>query len=402
MYMKLGLFQIKNNILLNIFIIIQLAVVIAATVSITSVYSYYYSYYGYFSDYFSSEGYYYMAERVSNKFETYCSSDKMEEDLKKAEVISTYSAGIGYDNGSGETITSMTLYAYDNEFVERYSPELKSGVWLSEAETENGVIPAVISETASYKVGDVLEVEVDDSRNVSIKIVGMLAGDTYIVGHPNSVTMSYDYTDVYSNINTQPYMTLFFNFDDIKDDAYSNVLGVAMTDEIFVIYDDDISDEDIEYNEEWMEEHIYYDVKMSMEYIRENSWETLLAEIINTIPIFICALILTIISAICVNTIIVKEQLKNYAIYNMVGMGWKKCKLINLCQAVFIGIFSVILCGVLGVAAYLKGIQDFTMIGIDLYAITGMLAVILLYVLVAVFVPSFYVTGKTVKDVIIK
>ena len=75
----------------------------------------------------------------------------------------------------------------------------------------------------------------------------------------------------------------------------------------------------------------------------KNSEKLVYNQVYLLLPIIICVFLITAISVISVNAITVRRQLKNYAIYNICGLSWKKCCLINLLSSIIMCLIAIIM-----------------------------------------------------------
>lgn len=77
--------------------------------------------------------------------------------------------------------------AYSDILVEKFRPVLEKGVWLTDADTQNGVIPAVVvGNRGLFRLGDVVDFTTygDVAKPCKIRIVGIM----------NSLSMQLDFT----------------------------------------------------------------------------------------------------------------------------------------------------------------------------------------------------------------
>ena len=80
------------------------------------------------------------------------------------------------DTGGGTCgDTGCNVAIYGDGIVRHYTPALQSGGWLEgEAETEDGVLPAVVSQEVGLRVGDTGTVRLNTGDTARIRVVGVL------------------------------------------------------------------------------------------------------------------------------------------------------------------------------------------------------------------------------------
>ena len=111
-------------------------------------------------------------------------------------------------------------------------------------------------------------------------------------------------------------------------------------------------DKDITYKEQSVNDDILRSVldiymKYPMQEVRDNSLSDLKNSMKAYLTIFTGAFLLTLISTISISTIIVRQQMKTYAVFYICGMQWQDCIKINqictLLTAVIAGISFLLL-----------------------------------------------------------
>ncbi|MDR0920292.1 MAG: hypothetical protein LBM93_13785 [Oscillospiraceae bacterium] len=206
MFIKLGLKEFKKNIFMNILIIIQMAIIFAISISIVSSVVSRYKYYTPFSDYLKTNG-----------LVSFFGIPRTEDDLGPI----VYGDGEFTKNLKGvkRFTTAYCIYfldkkyydflAYDNEVIERYTPELESGKWLNETDFRDGYLPIVISQNGGeYKVGDIMDVPVSliDPRKIAEQDWENAGSETSIkckvIGILKENTPVYAVTDIIDYSNT--------------------------------------------------------------------------------------------------------------------------------------------------------------------------------------------------------
>jgi hypothetical protein len=120
---------------------------------------------------------------------------------------------------------------------------------------------------------------------------------------------------------------------------------------------------------------------------------------LSLIPIFIGAFLLTIFSMICSFTITIKQQMKDYAIYGICGMPWKKSAWISIFTAGVMSVLSLILGVILTWILTTRGIITFTTIQVGVIPVLSCLALIIIYIGIAAILPNALLNGISLNDV---
>lgn len=175
----------------------------------------------------------------------------------------------------------------------------------------------------------------EKQSKVKIRIVGVLKEYSKIIGVSSVISAdTKDYQNMYYpfSLEDEGMPIIMMDKEEMSQvfKSYEDVtIFTLMTNNLLIRYHDDITDEEIAYNEEKITDLISFTLRYRMSEIRKNSMNTLKDKLMAYVPIFICAFILTMLSAVCVSAIVIKQQLRNYAIYNICGMRWSGGAKIN-------------------------------------------------------------------------
>lgn len=413
MYFKLALREFKSNWFMNIIIIIQMVIVFFSVTSAVSIADYFYQYYNNFREYYESEGYlYYMngvqVENDRHRNVTANDSAVVEQQLKKADVVSCYSPWAEFSVG-GENEIGMYTIAYDHEIIDAYEPQLSEGRWL-EWERDDGIVEAVISEnTKGINVGDEIlmynSFMNEPEEAFTVKIVGKLMDGSRIVGVSDvRANDNNDYRAVYFDyyVEAEEKPAILLSVDQISRCMEKNEnlkLERFMSRLMFVRFHEDITQEERIHNERWLGMQVLMPAAINMSEIRANSSMVIKERLLAVLPVFIGLFILTIISAMCTCAISIKRQMKDYLIYSVCGMPWNRCIWITMLNSLLINITAMVIC----IAAVIGGTSfrlfDETTISMGLWQIMACVAVAVLYMLLSAILPFTLINGTSLNDV---
>ncbi len=385
--------------IMKIFEVLQLTVVIAIILCVVSAIASRYDYYKPFEQYLEREGY---MLRSSNAI---MYKEKFDNVIGDNEVIVNMSTSV--QDGD----ITLTGTAYSDEFVDAYKPPMKEGVWLGETTDtyeNSGYIPTVITYcNGRYKVGDVIENEValeyDENGNpqntivVKHKIIGILMENANIasccIPHEG---VPRDFRDIYDTYNYD-----FEQNDYIlvraKDEydcygTYSVVFGTQF------VFADNMT------KQEYKELGMMLDGMDSVSFaplseVNENSLNYIYEQMYTLFPIALCIFILTVISAVSINAIYTKRQLRNYAIFYICGARWKTCALKSLKDSAITCAVASALCALIlfiGKQSFLKE----TVISFGIWHAVVCLGVIALYLILSMIMPIAIIGSSQPKDVL--
>lgn len=413
MYFLLAGREFKKNLFMRIIIILQITIVFFCVVSISSIIGYFYNYYDNYKEYIDSKGILFNLQYIKDdEGILYESSDKVEDVLVKADVVSCYYPWSIFKDADENEIELESI-AYDKELLEAYTPELSEGRWLRD---NDDVIEAVVSYNAyGLKVGDSLKVYdtymLQPEAAMTVKIVGVLEDGARITGFPEfSMNSMEDYEDIYSDVYSDEYdyepgggkkPIILMGIDNINKcmAAYDNhSLERQMGGLCFVKYSDDITTEEIIENERLLGTYATYNAKEDLSGVRENSIENIKKRIFAILPIFICVFVLTIISATVSCAISIKKQMRDFTIYGICGMNWKKSALISVIDCIYTAVIGMILC-ICVVCLNKKFLWfDKTMVDLGMWQAASMFLAFALYVVISAIMPYMLIRGTSLSD----
>ena len=349
---KYTLYQFEKSSRFNIFIGLQLFVTFLLCIAASSIVTFNMKEYRAFSDYLDSDGLFMEINSIELNYDDgiLLDSKDLEAVMKKSKVISCYSPNFIFE---GKLAPYHHLQkAYDEEFIKLYKPELLCGKWLSDFsfDPEEKLIHAMITSNAyDIDVGDIIDGKTYGGYDMKIEIVGILTPDATIVGHTDGDYVNDgDYTRMFTDLETtnSHSVEVLMNQEEIK--ALKNILpkdalcDSSMTDMVLVKYDKDITDEEKAYNLSLMEEYGSYSYIEEMSKISELSKRKLWNRLIFLVPFAVVLFIITIISSMSSSLIMMRRQLRNIAIYNICGLSFKKCILINICTIIITAFIAAV------------------------------------------------------------
>ncbi len=402
--------EFKRSWFMNLIIVIQMTVVFVCTMCAASIVAYFYNYYSAYSEYLEKDGDLYMTECIYadpeiRDIDAY--SWNLESKLKKAEVISTYAPWAAFFDGEGQEIDYISM-AYDRELIFAYEPELKEGRWLN-PDREDGIIEAVVMES-DYEISIGTRLNMIDSTlsndgyGMTVEVVGIMEDGERIVGiNRNDPPVEVDYRDLYTDYykEEQGGPVIIMPADNIH-----TALGMAEgytfapfpSGMLMILYDEDISKEELEYNEKILNEHVQYWFKAENSKVKANSIKNIKEKLYGILPIFICVFILVIISGMCSFAISVKKHMRDYTIFSICGMPWEKSANICVVKSALMCIVALVI-SVLGVLIGSKTeLISETTIQVGVLPVLACVLVGVIYVVISAIMPFALINGTSLNS----
>ncbi len=413
MYAKHGIYQFRKNLWMNLFVVAQMIIVLFSVVCIGSVIENVYQYYHRFEDYFSRAGWvFYTCYAVIGEDQLCTDAEQLENILQKADVMTCYETeDLNCSLKSGRRKANYRIY--DHELVTSYVPALESGCWLDRCTKEQGVIPAVVSHNDyGIQTGDVLDLVERGGKSKEytwqVKIVGVLEDGASILGWPQSNINGHgDYRSMYTDylLSEQGKPIFLMDMDQIKQEEKEHnnrVFPRRLANVTLVRYDKDITYEEKKANDNLLLSTMDIYMKYPMQEVRDNSMEDLRNSMKAYVTIFAGALFLTLISTISIITMIVRQQMRLYAIFYICGMNWEDCVRINR-------VSTLITAAMAGISFFLTmlvlwgcGMFKKTIITLGVLQILGCVSVLLLYVVLAGWIVRFVLRNKQAKKILVE
>lgn len=349
MIFKIALRGIRKNLSMNLLTLLQMtAVLLAAGITVSSVYIRFKSYLP-FRDYFEGKGI--LCEfggpanegLDENRCYKYLSTEKEILDRTSAQkVIGIHDVWLS--PVGAEDINLAKILSYDDEFIERFTPELEEGSWLS---TDTNTLELVVSQNdRGWSVGSIITFNCDvmGYRDLKVKgkVVGVLKNGAEIIYKQRGEEKNYYknlYYPYYSEREQNEPLIL------MSASVYEKHLPPApYINNMLLIYPETVSEEIIKRDMKALSK-MNAVISRSLEEMDKNSKNYLYEQVYQMLPILIVMMILTAVSSVSSSALSARRNLRDYAKFYLLGLRWKQCGLIHLAEALIIGLASLILAG---------------------------------------------------------
>lgn len=420
---KYGFKEFVRNIYSNIFIAVQLAVsfliAAAAVSSVLSRTEMYTPVKEFFSD---SIGFFICDVTDSPKLDA-----ELENLEEISEVIGGYDTSLYFspsspDLSQGLSDDRKSVNALSDDYINAYSPEMKSGMWLSQAKAQNGKIPAVITENDSYKTGDTITVAhkqvvremSPDEENYDpdnpylyeyvenkVEIVGVVADKASLLGFSENDFLltstnqnnSPDFRDLYTTVNRYENIMMVVPKSEIENTGCK----IYYDGDLIITLKDDVSEQRYQELEFYLRD---FGRVFRLDEFRKNSMIYINGQLVKLVPMLICIIILVVVSSVSASALSVKNRLRDYGIFYICGSGWTSCILIGLVG----NILTTVLGAVLAVCATnimtARGVLENTVIEFGKPHFLCCLLIAALNIVISLIIPLIIMKRNTPKDIL--
>ncbi len=235
------------------------------------------------------------------------------------EEVAAVDTGGGSCNG-----TDCLIAIYGDGIVRHYTPALQSGGWLEgEAEMEDGVLPAVVSQEIGLRVGDTGTVRLNTGDTARIRVVGVLKRPTQYLYPSRSASPAFFSADFV--ISQEPAVLLRAR-DTAQSEAFQSASSFRTSKNLFIFLRPGITDAQYEGAlEEW---NRYGEITSAASLISTYTEKanTLITAGLLTFCVF-TALAMT--SVVGSNVIQALRNRKLFTVYYLLGMDWRRSAFIE-------------------------------------------------------------------------
>lgn len=420
MLFRLAWKDFKRILGINLLEILLLVAVFLTAISIVSAVQVKFKKYSVLSQYLDENGVYIESGYLSQEKNGNNVLLRDEQELKEyfPEINSVLSVEQVWDMTVTERDLPITLWCYSEAVVNSFSPSMESGRWFQKSDMDTDMLKAVVTYNENdLKPGDIvtLETGLSDAKE-KVEIIGVME-DNESLFYTSMTGSSYgDYRDCYYvyNYEAEGKNVLMILADqqilngeekgnfEVLNYRLNRTAGFQkeMTGGTLLTFGNDISQNVIDQAMEKLKRDSAIYRIYSLPEMKDNSWNYILEELHNYFPVFVCIFIFVLIAAISANTITVKKQLKNYAVYNICGLPWKSCAAISLCGACITSGIAFVM--VAFAISFLKNTGRIGNTALQLgwwqLLVCGM--VIFSYILLAWLIPLSIVRNTSTKEII--
>ena len=316
----------------------------------------------------------------------------------------------------GRNVKLASIWCYSSAVVETLNLDMESGRWFQESDMNSDMLKAVVTYNKDdLKVGDIITVG-NGMNEVTqqVEIIGVIK-DNESLYYSDLIGDRYqDYRACYYTYNyeAEEHRILMIiaeeqilngegrgQFENFSPRISSTGFFKQMCGPTILTYDGGVSQEIINQDIEKLNKYSAILTVRTLSKMNENSWDYILKEMHNYLPVFVCVFVFVIIAAVSANAITVKKQLKNYSIYYICGLPWKNCARISLSVACITSgiafgmvVFSICFLKLTGMIADIA-------LKFGPWQLITCMVIILCYVLLAWSIPLGIVRNTSAKEI---
>ena len=404
MIFKMALRGIKKNLGMNLLTLLQMtAVLLAAGIMVSSVYIRFKAYLP-FKDYFEGEGIFCsftVANEGLNPDKTYkyiCTEEQILSRTHGEKVIGMHQAWlqpVGVKN-----LNLAKIMAYDDELIDRYTPELKEGSWFSRDKDIN-IVEAVVTENdCGWKTGSIITftryVNAVQEVKIKAKVVGVIKDGAEVIWKPRDSNYTYKslYYPYYLKREDSEPLILF------SESVLEKHLPAApYTGNMLIKYPNGTSEKVIKEDMKALAKMNAH-FPASLKQMDAKSKKYLYEQVYQLLPIVIVLMVLTMVSAVSSSALSARRNLKDYAKFYVLGLKWKECGLIHLAEAAVIGGASVILAAVGFAAINFTPLSEMWVVFANSWLFGALALLILLYLAFSMIMPMIMLVRTKPKTLL--
>lgn len=320
-------------------------------------------------------------------------------------VISCNSTHSWAVDENDEYISSIKFFDihYDDDIIERFTPELSEGRWLRTSDKADCFEVVISENNYGWEVGDKIRICLqsvlakDDVQE--FLVVGKLRENAKIPGFLNGMPMEEDFRCFYgtSSFAAEGEPTIIMSSDYInKTTIYQGIFGSAL-----IVYPSDYTEEMLAKEQQKLSR--FSCVKsIQLRKMDAESKAYLYEQVYNLLPIIIVLLVLVIVSSISSSALSTRREMKSYTYFYITGLQWKQCAIISFLQSLIISAASLIIsAGVVLFLCYSQLGEQFRLI-FEWQTILPVFAIIVFFWLVSMLMPIIMLSRTSPKQILTK
>lgn len=329
----------------NAFIILQLTVLFIVMLVTVTMISEEYHWYRPVADWNGKKGFVITA--------TGCYGDKknsLVKNLEKIESVLSFGYGNFVTSKEGEFADFL---AYPDSLIEDFEPELSSGHWLDKKTSDEDGIEVVVSQNPyGWEEGSYIKLGYYDEEgkmySFPARVCGVLNEGISVIGSNigSSQLHRKDYRDLYSTYSYQQSECVLVLLR--ENQAIQKHIPMTYNQKYFIAFQEGIDELELERNESKLRQNIAeYGASDTcninrLEKFMENSNHELQRTIMMYLPIFVMVFCITTVSVINVCTLNLSEDMRENAVFSVIGLPWQKNSIFSLIQIIITNVISLI------------------------------------------------------------
>lgn len=394
--------NIRKELFLNLLTCFQLIAAMTAVVIMISAFTLRYRYYSALKDALNSKGIYSIfshSQMLDNQ--EFLDDQGLLSKLSGAErIIGTAKPFI---SRTVQHESDTQILAYTDNLVTAYQPKLLSGKWLSSA-AQTEMPEVVVQQNAfGWETGDEIEIEFycqDGSmRRYPFRVSGVVRNETKLPGGAKADPQNLNYSYFYQTCEElAPGQTLLItNLETLK--RIDSEIVIGMTGSSLISFADDITDEQLEENQNILFESGAYTAE-SLQQLQPRNRRFLFRQLYDQFPVILVLLILTCVSCMSSSALTTRSRLRDYAVFYVCGLRWKQCVRLSLMQALICCGISCCAAAVILNAIRSSALSDRFYVTWSAESILGIAMICVVYLIASMLMPLHLIGHNTPKQIL--
>ena len=327
---------LKGQPWMNLLIVVQLVITFFISISFISIFQEKYAGYAAIETLSAGTGTVFFHHGIVKQDGMFVQdSSELEEMLPGSTFVSCYS--VMAEVNFGEEKLPLEVRAYDQEIIDAYRPRMEEGQWLEDCDGEE-ILHVVVSQGSGLQVGDRLDLEsaipVDPGiENVHLPAVvsGVLDADAYVPGFQVGDPERRDSSWLFQSANPEygSNQLLLINESEllrVKENLGCLVISGEMGNLTWMSRPADMMESQKKAQDDMLG-MMLQSVEMEVDFqeLRENTEFSFREDMLQIVPVFLVALLVTFLSEISAGAIAARTQMYRYGIYQLCGLSVKGC-----------------------------------------------------------------------------
>lgn len=297
---------------------------------------------------------------------------------------------------------------YDDACIKAFSPELSEGEWFSDGSADQEIEAVVSASTMDIHAGDILTVVRDEEEVGQVRVIGVLKDGEAVIGratHYDAVN-GFSYHNMYAEYSAREEKPTVFlsrsNLETIQGRTGEELIESELSGGIFVQYPENITDAKRKEYKTYLADHIMAGGDKCVEFQQiEKSGRAYLEDVLmQQFPVWLCALLVTAVSMVCIELTSIKASLRDFAIYSICGCTKKSICQIPLVEMMILNIAAFFASIVIVEGCGWAGLIQREIIEFRIPMVLYCLGVMLFMVLLASWYPAHLWKKQSIKEIL--
>lgn len=236
-------------------------------------------------------------------------------------------------------------------------------------------------------------------RRYPFRVSGVFKSETKLPGGAGTDLQNLNYSYFYETCDhLAPGRTLLIaNLETLK--RLDSEIVIGMTGSSLISFADDITDEQLEENQNILLESGAYTAE-SLQRLQPGNRRYLLRQLYDQFPVILVLLILTCVSCMSSSALTTRSRLRDYAVFYVCGLRWKQCVRLSLMQALLCCVVSFCAAAVILNTIRVTPLADRFYVAWSAESILGIGVISVVYLIASMLMPLHLIGHNTPKQIL--